>query len=162
VPGSGSEEQGIVSEELQPVERALAVVAHIQEFFVVAVVAHAADVTHQMARRDGPLLLGEPGHVVAHRRVEIEQTTFVEQAYGRGGHRHCHAPDAEQGLRRHRAPCVDIGPAEALGPDDLSGHAHRERQAGEVLLDNEGADERASPLDGVGVLGCRGLVDLGV
>ena len=34
IPGSGSEEQGIVSEELQPVERALAVVAHIQEFFV--------------------------------------------------------------------------------------------------------------------------------
>ena len=162
VPGAGSEEQGIVSEERQPVERALAVIAHIQDFFVVLEVAHAGDMTHQLTRRDGPLLFGEAGHVVAHRRVEVEQTTLVEQADRRGGHRLCHAPDTEQGLRRHRAPFVDVGPAEALGPHDLSGHAHGERQAGEVLLDHEGADERASPIDGVGVLGCRGLVDLGV
>ena len=141
----------------QSVERALAVIAHKEEFLVEWGVAHTGDVTHQLPRRNGPLLFGEAGHVVAHWRVEIE-----EQAYRCGGHGLCHAPDAEQGLRCHRATLVDIGPAEALGPDDLTGDAHRERQTGEVLLDNQSADERAGPLDGVDVLVCRGHVDLGV
>ena len=60
---------------------------------------------------------------------------------------------------RHRFTALE---GDVVILEALSGHAHGERQAGEVLLDHEGADERASPLDRVGVLGCWGLVDLGV
>ncbi|MDP6610041.1 MAG: hypothetical protein QF463_13305 [Vicinamibacterales bacterium] len=153
--------QGIVGEAFQPAPRARAAAAHVQEFVVVAVVAHAGDVAHQLARRDGPRLFGKAGHVVAHRRVEAEQAALDEQTNGRGGHRFGNASDTEQRAGRHEAPLVDIGPPEALGPDDLSGDSHRERQPGEVLVGDEGTGQWASPLDGVGVRGRRGLVDFG-
>ena len=166
------EQQRIIRETLQPFGRPLAVRGgHVVLFTVV--VPDARHVSHQLAQRDGPLFLGERGHVRLNLVVEM-QPAFLQQQADRGRRERLGGvPDPEAHVRRDGHPLLEIRPAKTFGPDDVATDADRHRQSRQVLLDETRTGElsplfhRAGPLlamgpqcltDGTSVgFGCSGV-----
>ena len=100
---------------------------------------------HHLAQRHGPLFLRKLGHVRLNRLVEIQAALLQQQAGRRRGERRGSGADPESRFRRDGRLLLEIRPAKSFGPHDLAAGTHRDRQPGQVLID----EMRAGDLPGL-------------
>ncbi len=102
-----------------------------------AVVTKPGDMSHQLARRDPPMLVGQRREVVPHGRVQVEESPIEKQADGGRGEGLGHTADAEAHPWSQRDALLEIRPPQRLGPRELAIDGHRDRHARQVLVDDQ-------------------------
>jgi hypothetical protein len=145
VSRAGFEPQRVACEDVECVGHGLAVPADERKpvvgvdlrRFSASVVADTGHMSHQLPRRDRPALFGEARQVFLHGGLEVDEPSLMQQAHRGRGHGLRHAANSKEGSWRDRHALPEVRPTKRLGPREFTIDRHRDRHAGQVLIDDQ-------------------------